>query len=88
MSAQLGMIPEEVDELAAQLEVKAGDLDGVLTTLTTKLQGTTWTGIDYNRFEEQWTGTIAQNLRNAAEQLRSAAVAAREDAENQRIASS
>lgn len=88
MSAQLGMIPEEVDELAAQLEVKAGDLDGVLTTLTTKLQGTTWTGTDYNRFEEQWTGTIAQNLRNAAEQLRSAAVAAREDAENQRIASS
>ena len=88
MSAQLGMIPEEVDELAAQLEVKAGDLDGVLTTLTTKLQGTTWTGTDYNRFEEQWTGTISQNLRNAAEQLRSAAVAARGDAENQRIASS
>lgn len=88
MSAQLGMIPEEVDELAAQLEGKAGDLDGVLTTLTTKLQGTTWTGTDYNRFEEQWTGTISQNLRNAAEQLRSAAVAAREDAENQRIASS
>ena len=88
MSAQLGMIPEEVDELAIQLEGKAGDLDGVLTTLTTKLQGTTWTGTDYNRFEEQWTGTIAQNLRNAAEQLRSAAVAARKDAENQRIASS
>ena len=88
MSAQLGMIPEEVDELAIQLEGKAGDLDGVLTTLTTKLQGTTWTGTDYNRFEEQWTGTISQNLRNAAEQLRSAAVAARGDAENQRIASS
>ena len=88
MSAQLGMIPEEVDELATQLDGKAGDLDGVLTTLTTKLQGTTWTGTDYNRFEEQWTGTISQNLRNAAEQLRSAAVAARGDAENQRIASS
>jgi len=88
MSAQLGMIPEEVDELATQLDAKAGDLDGVLTTLTTKLQGTTWVGTDYNRFEEQWTGTIAQNLRNAAEQMRTAATAAREDAENQRIASS
>lgn len=88
MSTQLGMIPEEVDDLAGQLDAKAGDLESALTTLTTKLQGTTWTGTDYNRFEEQWTGTIAQNLRNAAEQMRSAAVAAREDAENQRIASS
>lgn len=88
MAGQLGMIPEEVDELATQLDNKAGDLDTVLTTLTTKLQGTTWVGTDYNRFEEQWTGTIAQNLRNAAEQMRTAASAAREDAENQRIASS
>ena len=88
MSAQLGMIPEEVDDLATQLDAKAGDLEGVLTTLTAKLQGTTWVGTDYNRFEEQWTGTIAQNLRNAAEQMRTAATAAREDAENQRIASS
>lgn len=88
MSAQLGMIPEEVDDLATQLDAKAGDLEGVLTTLTAKLQGTTWVGTDYNRFEEQWTGTIAQNLRNAAEQMRAAATAAREDAENQRIASS
>lgn len=88
MAGQLGMIPEEVDELATQLDTKAGDLEGVLTTLTTKLQGTTWVGTDYNRFEEQWTGTIAQNLRNAAEQMRTAASAAREDAENQRIASS
>jgi len=88
MSAQLGMIPEEVDELATQLDAKAGDLEGALSTLTSKLQGTTWVGTDYNRFEEQWTGTIAQNLRNAAEQMRTAATAAREDAENQRIASS
>jgi uncharacterized protein YukE len=82
------MIPEEVDDLATQLDAKAGDLDGVLSTLTAKLGSTTWTGTDYNRFEEQWSGTIATNLRNAAEQLRSAAVSAREDAENQRIASS
>ena len=88
MSAQLGMIPEEVDDLATQLDAKAGDLEGVLATLTAKLQGTTWVGTDYNRFEEQWTGTIAQNLRTAAEQMRMAATAAREDAENQRIASS
>ncbi|TQL47554.1 hypothetical protein FB562_0619 [Homoserinimonas aerilata] len=88
MTGQLGMIPDEVDELATQLDGKAGDLDTVLTTLTTKLQSTTWVGADYNRFEEQWTGTIAQNLRNAAEQMRTAASAAREDAENQRIASS
>lgn len=66
MSAQLGMIPEEVDDLATQLDVKAGDFESVLTTLSAKLQGTTWVGTDYNRFEEQWTGTIAQNLRNAA----------------------
>lgn len=88
MSAQLGMIPEEVDELAGQLDAKAGDLESVLTTLNSKLTGTTWTGTDFNRFEEQWTGTIAQNLRNAADQLRTAATAARENAESQRIASS
>lgn len=82
------MVPDEVDDLATQLDSKAGDLDTVLTTLSTKLAGTTWVGADYNRFEEQWTGTISTNLRNAAEQMRSAATAAREDAENQRIASS
>ncbi|MBH0008850.1 hypothetical protein [Salinibacterium sp. SWN1162] len=69
MSAELGMIPEEFGELASQLDANAGGLDGVVSTLTSNLQGTTWVGSDCNRFDEERTGTITQNVHNSAEQI-------------------
>jgi uncharacterized protein YukE len=88
MSQYIGMIPDEVDQFATALETEAQDLEDTLTTLTSKLSTTTWTGDDRVRFEDAWQGTISVNLQNAAQQLRDAAGAARDDAENQRTASS
>lgn len=88
MAQYIGMDPDEVDDLAAQLQAKASDLETVLSTLTSKLGSTTWVGTDRNRFEEAWQGTISVNLTNAANQLRDAATAATGDANQQRAASS
>ena len=88
MAEYIGMNPDEVEALSAQLETQAGDLETVLHTLTSKLASTTWVGIDRTRFEEAWQGTISVNLTNAATQLRDASLAARGDAESQRAASS
>lgn len=88
MNTFIGMIPEEVDDFATNLETKAGELQDIVTLLTGKLNTTTWVGTDFNRFEETWQGTIAVNLQNAASQLTEAAASARSDAESQRLASS
>ena len=84
----IGMNPDEVEDLAKDLELRAGDLETLLSTLTSKLSTTTWVGTDRNRFEEAWQGTISLNLTNAANQLREAGGAARSDASAQRLTSS
>ncbi len=86
--AFLGQIPEEVDSLAADLDAKAGDIESIIAALTSKLGGTTWTGSDRDRFEGDWNSTLTTNLRNVAGSLRDAASIARQNAEQQRQASS
>ena len=85
--AFLGQIPEEVDALAADLDVKAGDIETLITALASKLGSTTWTGADRDRFEGDWNSTLTTNLRNVAGSLRDAASVARSNAEQQRQAS-
>lgn len=86
--AFLGQIPEEVDALAADLEAKAGDIETLLSALASKLGSTTWTGADRDRFEGDWNSTLSTNLRNVAGSLRDAGSIARQNAEQQRQASS
>lgn len=88
MAEFIGMNPDEVELLSQQLETKAGDIETILSTLTSALAGTTWTGTDYTRFEEAWQGTITPNLTNAANQLHEASKSAYGDAQAQRNASS
>lgn len=85
--ALLGQIPEEVDSLAADLDVKAEDIETLITALASKLGSTTWTGPDRDRFEGDWNSTLTTNLRNVAGALRDAASIARQNAEQQRQAS-
>jgi len=87
VSSLLGQIPEEVDALAGDFDAKASDLDGVVSALTAKLGGTTWTGSDRTRFEGDWNSTLSTNLRNASQALRDAAQTARDNAQQQRDAS-
>jgi len=87
MAQFLGQIPEEVDALATEFDNKANDIDTVISTLTSKLGSTTWTGNDRTRFEGDWNSTLTSGLRNVAGALRDAAILARGNATQQRDAS-
>lgn len=88
MADYIGMDPVEVQAFSQQLEAKAGDLESIVSTLTSQLTNTTWVGNDRTRFETNWQGTIATNLKTAADQLHEAARTAHSDAEQQIAASS
>lgn len=86
--AFLGQVPEEVDTLASEFDAKAHDIEGIITTLKSRLGGTTWTGQDRTRFEGSWDGELTASLRNVAGALRDAGSVARTNAQQQRDASS
>lgn len=87
MAEYIGQIPEEVDRLADEFEVKAGELDDLKTAITAKLGGTTWTGPDRDRFQADWEGALSQNVTQLVQQLRSAGQQASANAQEQRDAS-
>lgn len=88
MADYIGMDPQEVQAFSLQLENKAGDLEVIISTLTSQLANTTWVGADRQRFEGNWQGTIAVNLKAAADQLHEASRIAHGDAEAQIATSS
>ncbi|WP_166875743.1 hypothetical protein [Salinibacterium sp. ZJ450] len=87
MASFIGQIPEEVDALATDFDAKAGDIDTLISALSSKLGSTTWVGSDRTRFEGDWNSTLTTSLRNVAGSLRDAAVLARGNAQQQRDAS-
>ena len=87
MSDNIGQIPDEVDQLAADFEAKAGELEDLKTHITGKLASTVWTGNDRDRFEADWQGAFSQNITQIIQQLRQAAQIATHNAQEQRDAS-
>lgn len=80
----LGQNPDEVDELASQLEAKAVLIEEVIRSLSGHIDGTTWVGSDRTRFEGAWIGTLSTHLRDVAGSLKDAADVARDNAREQR----
>ena len=83
MADYIGMDPDEVKAFAQQLQTKSGELQQIVSQLTSQLTNTTWVGADRTRFEGDWQGTIAVNLKNAADQLHEASTLATSNAEAQ-----
>jgi len=83
----LGMVPTEVDALAAALQRHADEVEALTRTMTSSLDATSWSGDDRRAFEQQWSGELATGLRHAAESLRDAASIAAANAQQQRDAS-
>jgi uncharacterized protein YukE len=88
MSGFLGMVPEDVELLAADFDAKAGDIETIISHLTTHLQNTTWRGADRENFEASWTGEMTNSLTQLASALRETGVVANSNAQQQRTASS
>ena len=83
----LGQNPDEVDALATELDAKADAIELVISSLSDQIDDTTWVGSDRTRFEGAWVGSLSANLRSVAGSLKDAAVAARDNAREQRNAS-
>jgi len=85
--AMWGLNVEQVKAFGNQLEQKAGDIENILTTLTSALEGTEWTGPDSERFRSDWSGQYSNALRQVAQGLKDTAQRARQNAQEQETAS-
>lgn len=75
-----GLDVQQVRQLSTQLNQKASDIDSILTSLTSALNGTQWEGPDATQFRNDWTGQHTSSLRQVAQALRDAASKAQQNA--------
>lgn len=85
--AFVGMIVEEVEQLAAQLQQRAHEIEEIIAQLTSALGNTTWVGADHDLFHETWHGSHVPALNNVKEGLLAAFGSATANARQQREAS-
>jgi uncharacterized protein YukE len=85
--AFVGMVIEEVEQLAAQMDQHASDIMNIVARLTSTLEGAHWVGTDREGFVSQWQGSHVPALNNVANGLNDAANKARQNAQQQQQAS-
>ncbi|MEO6987739.1 MAG: WXG100 family type VII secretion target [Aquihabitans sp.] len=83
MTGKLGMNPEEVKQLAEQMDRTAEQIDECMRNVTTKLQGTTWEGTDRQQFESTWQSDSVRHLTQIKQLLSESAMKARRNAQDQ-----
>lgn len=86
--AFVGMDVEQVQNLSRQLNQKASEIDNIISTLNSTLQGTDWKGQDAEQFRNDWNSTLTQKLRQVSEALKQAGQRASQNAQEQQAASS
>lgn len=75
-----GLDVQQVRQLSTQLSQKAGDIDSILSTLTSALNSTQWEGPDATQFRNDWSGQHTSALRQVAQALRDASQKAAQNA--------
>lgn len=85
--AFVGMIVEEVEQLAAHLQQRAQEIEEIVGHLTSALSSTTWVGADHDMFHELWHSSHVPALRNVINGLMDAHGNAVANARQQREAS-
>jgi ABC-type transporter Mla subunit MlaD len=83
-----GLDVQQVRQLSSQLNSKAGDIQGILTTLTSLLNSTQWTGPDAEQFRSDWSGSHTAALKKVVAALQDAAQKASSNASAQESTSS
>ena len=84
----LGADPDELEQFSVHLLAVAARLDRVSRLLTGEVRDTRWTGSAAVNFRSEWRRSYELSLRQVAAALRSAAEQIREQAKQQRLASS
>lgn len=83
-----GMNPEQVRQLANQLNQKATTIDSILSEVNGVLQNTAWVGPDAESFKSRWQAEGVRQLTAAKQILTDAAGAATRNASEQDSTSS
>lgn len=86
--ALYGQDIEQVRQLAAQLNSKAGDIQNVISQLTSAVNSVEWRGPDAERFKSDWQGQHVPQLKQIVSALQNASQQANRNASEQQQASS
>ena len=78
-----GLDVQQVRQLSAQLNQKAGEIESALSTLTGALSNTQWEGPDAIAFRNDWSGSHTAALRQVISALRDASTKATQNANSQ-----
>jgi ABC-type transporter Mla subunit MlaD len=85
--AYFGQDIEQVQQLANQLNTKAGEIEHLISQLTATVDSIDWQGPDAERFRSDWKGQHTGQLRAVVSSLQSASQDARRNAQDQQTAS-
>lgn len=86
--ALIGQDVEQVRQLAAQLNSKAGDIQTVISQLSSAVNSVEWRGSDAERFKSDWQGQHVPQLKQIVSALQEASQRATQNAAEQQQASS
>lgn len=62
-----GANPEQLAALGRSMKAQIGNIDTVISTVSSALGGTTWVGPARDRFESDWNTTFRQALARLSE---------------------
>lgn len=85
--AMVGADVEQLNQLSAQLNNKANDIQNVISQLTSAIDAVEWRGNDANRFRSDWKGQHVGQLKTVVTALQAASQAAKRNAQEQQSAS-
>lgn len=85
--AMTGMDIEAVRTLGTQMDTNAGEIEAIVSSLTSQLEGTEWIGPDRELFMGDWQSTYVPQLTAVVTALRDTANRARANADEQETAS-
>jgi len=86
--AMVGADVEQLNQLAAQLNNKANDIQNVISQLTSAINSVEWKGNDANRFRSDWQGQYVSQLKQVVNALQQASQNAKRNAQEQANVSS
>lgn len=85
--AFVGADVEQLNQLAAQLNTKANDIQNVISQLTSAINSVEWKGNDANKFRSDWQGQYVGQLKQVVSGLQTASQNAKRNAQEQATAS-
>ncbi len=85
--AMVGADVEQLNQLSAQLNNKANDIQNVVSQLTSAINSVEWKGNDANQFRSDWEGQYVSQLKQVIDALQTASQNAKRNAQEQAQAS-